>query len=235
LQRTFSSHGFGGRKEDEKALVDPCHNRKMYLNENGGMIMTTKRGKFAAAVSLVEVMIALAILLVMVLTASRFRYYAVADVRKADVQITAARLASLFLYGWKGRGGYSGYGKYNLVGGDDPLDPNDYDIEYDYATYDPDDYEYDIEEPNSVTFSGLTIYDNAPGPAVPDGFAALDSGTSPNFHIVANNANYYATLSYRDQEGKPRLLDVCVAWMDDYQTWAGEPYRSVRLTTYAND
>ncbi|MHC4627489.1 MAG: hypothetical protein ACYTDV_10955 [Planctomycetota bacterium] len=157
------------------------------------------------------------------------------DDRKADVQITAARLASMFLHGWKGTGGYSGFGKYNLVGGDDPLDPNDYDVEYDYDTYNPSDYEYDVDEPNSISFCGLTIYDNAPGPPVPDGYTALDAGTNPNFRIVVNDMNYYATLSYKDEDGEPRLLNVCVAWMDDCQTWTGEPYRSVKLTTYANN
>ncbi|MHC4629011.1 MAG: hypothetical protein ACYTDV_18685, partial [Planctomycetota bacterium] len=77
--------------------------------------MTTIRGKFASAVSLVEVMTAIAILFVAVVTTSQFRYYAAMDDRKADVQITAARLASMFLHGWKGTGGYSGFGKYNLV------------------------------------------------------------------------------------------------------------------------
>jgi hypothetical protein len=57
------------------------------------------------------------------------------DAQKSDVQLTATRLASLFLYGWKGAGGFSGYGRYNLIGGDDPLDPNDYDVEYDYDTW----------------------------------------------------------------------------------------------------
>jgi len=197
--------------------------------------MTIKRGKFAAAVSLVEVMMAIAILSITVVTASGFRYYAAADSRKGDVQITAARVASLFLYGWKGSGGYSGYSKYNLLAGDDPLDPNDYDIEYDYDTYDADDYDYDVEDPNAVAFSGLTIYDHAPGPPVPEGFTALDPGTNPNFRIIVNDINYYATLSYKDEEGELRLLNVCVAWMNDYQTWGDQPYQSVRLTTYANE
>ena len=198
--------------------------------------MTAKRGKFAAAVTLIEVMIALLILSITVLAASGFRYHAARDARKADVQITAARLASLILYGWKGSGGYSGYSKYDLIGGVDPLDPNDYDIDYDYDTYDPDDYDYDTDDPNSIEFCpGLTIYDNAPGPAVPDGFNALDSGTNPNYRIVVNNINYYITLSYKDNVGEPRILNVCVAWMNDYKTWTEKPYQSVKLTTYAND
>jgi type II secretory pathway pseudopilin PulG len=198
--------------------------------------MTVKRGKFAAAVTLIEVMIAILILSITALATSGFRYYAAMDARKADVKITAARLASLILTGWKGNGGYSGYSKYDLIAGVDPLDPNDYDIEYDYETYNPDDYDYDTDDPNSIEFCpGLTIYDNAPGPAVPDGFNALDPGTNPNYRIVINNINYYATLSYKDEVGEPRILNVCVAWMNDYKTWTEKPYQSVKLTTYAND
>ncbi len=83
---------------------------------------------------------------------SGFRYYTAMDARKADVQITAARLASLLLSGWKGVGGYSGYSKYDLIGGVDLLDPNGYDSDYDYDAYDPDDYDYDIVDPNSIEF-----------------------------------------------------------------------------------
>ena len=199
--------------------------------------MTIKRAKFATAVTLIEIMVAILILSVAVLGASGFRYYAAMDARKADVQMTAARLASLILSGWKGGGGYSGYSKYDLITGVDPLDPNGYDSDYDYDTYDPDDYDYETDDPNSIVFyPGLTVYNDAPGPAVPNGFNALDSGTNPNFRIVVNHVNYYTTLSYKDPAGEPRVLNVCVAWMNDYQTWAdSKPHQSVRLTTYAND
>ncbi len=195
-----------------------------------------RRFNSTGGLTLIEVMIAILILSITVLATSGFRYYAAMDARKADVQITAARLASLLLSSWKGSGGYSGYSKYDLIGGVDPLDPNDYDPDYDYDTYDPDDYDYDIDDPNSIELcTGLTIYDDAPGPAVPVEFNILDSGTNPNYRIVVNNVNYYATLSYKDNVGEPRILNVCVAWMNDYQTWIGQPYQSVKLTTYAND
>lgn len=194
-----------------------------------------RRFNSTGGLTLIEVMIAILILSITALATSGFRYYAAMDARKADVQITAARLASLILSGWKGCGGYSGYSKYDLLGVD-PLDPNDYDIDYDYDTYDPDDYDYDTDDPNSIEFlPGWTIYEDAPGPAVPDGFNALDPGTNPNYRIVVNNVNYYATLSYKDNVGEPRILNVCVAWMNDYKTWTEQPYNSVKLTTYAND
>lgn len=198
--------------------------------------MALRRPKFRAAVTLIEVMVTIVILLVAVLGASKFRFYVAMDVRKANTQITATRLASLILSGWKGSGGYSGYSKYELIGGIDPLDPNDYDPYYDYDTYNPDDYDYDSDDPSPIEFPELTIYDNAPGPAVPDGFSTLDSGTNTNYRFVVNGVNYYATLSFKDEEvGEPRILNVCVAWMNDYQTWTEQPYHSVKLTTYAND
>jgi len=201
-----------------------------------GKIMIIKRTKFSRAATLIEVMIAILILSIAAVSASGFRYYAAKDALRADVQITAARLASQILSGWKGSGGYSGFSKYDFIGGDDPLDPNAYDVDFDYDTYDPDDYEYELEDPNSILFfQGLKVYENAPGPAIPDGFTAIDPGTNPNYRIVINNVNYYATLSYQDNLYAPRILNICVAWMNDYQTWTEQPYQSVRLTTYADD
>ena len=198
--------------------------------------MIIKRAKFAPAATLIEIIIAILILSIAALSTSGFRYYSALDTRKADVQLTAARLASLILSTWKGSGGYSGYSKYDLIGGFDPLDPNDYDIDYDYVTYDPEDYDYDTDETDPLVLAQeLTIYDNAPGPAVPDGFSALDSFVNPNYRIVINNVNYYATLSYKDEVSEPRILNVCVAWMNNYQTWTEQPYNSVKFTTYAND
>jgi len=116
----------------------------------------------------------------------------------------------------------------------DALDPNDYDPDYDYVDYYSNDYDTDETDP-VVLIPGLIIYDNAPGPAVPDGFNALDLFVNPNYRIVVNNVNYYATLSYKDEVSEPRILNVCVAWMNDYQTWTGQSYNSVQFTTYAND
>jgi len=202
------------------------------------MIMAIKRPKkFASAATLVEVMAAIIILTVAVLGAAAYRYFATLDVRKADVQITAARLASMLLDSWRGSGGHSGYSNYDLVEGSDPLDPNDYDTDYDYDTYDPTDYDYDTNEPAGVAFgSGLTVGGGAPGPAVSAGFSTLDSIANANYRIIVGGVNYYATLSYKDEVGKPRVLNVCVAWMQDYDIWYdSEPYRSVNLTGYADD
>lgn len=185
--------------------------------------MNPKRARCARAVTLVEIMVTIVVLLLMVLGTSGLRSHTVRDARRAEAQVTAVRLASLLLNGWKGSGGHSGYSNYELSdpGDYDPSDPNDYDP----ADADP------VE-----LGPGLGVRYSAPGPAVPDGYSPLDLAANPNYEIVVNSKNYYATLSYKDQLGEPRALNVCVAWMKDYQAWNNsKPYRSVTLATYADD
>lgn len=212
------------------------------MNTNN-LIQQKKRGTSPvlaslAGLTLVEVMVAIVVIMIAVIGAMGYQYHSALDARKADVQITAARLGSMLLYDWKGSGGYSGYSNYDVNDltdfGDDPCD---YDPDYDYDIYNPEDYDYDIYDTNDVVLAPvLEVYYNCPGPAIPDGFSALDAESNPNYRIVANGVNYYATLSYKDEVGEPRVLNVCVAWMNDYQTWSdSEPYQSVNLTTYAND
>jgi prepilin-type N-terminal cleavage/methylation domain-containing protein len=200
--------------------------------------MTVNRHKSVKAFTLIELMVAMVILIIGVTGAMGYRYHSALNARKADVQITAARIGLSLLQNWKGYGGYSGYSTYDLDDGTDLWDPNDYDPNYDYDTYNPDDYNYDLNDANGAVFLGpeLTIYNSAPGPDVPSGFTALDSSSNPNFRIVDDGVNYYATLSYKDEVGEPRVLNVCVAWRGDYQTWTdSNPYQSVTLTTYADD
>ncbi len=177
----------------------------------------------ARGVSLIEVVMAMTILVVVTLGAAGYRYCSALDARKAEVQITAARIGSALLNGWKGVGGHSGYSNYEVENPDDynPNDPNDYNPNV----------KYDIE-----LGLGLETNYDAPGPAVPEGFSGLDATGNPNYHFVVGGVNYYATLSYKDQTDGPRVLNVSVAWMDTHQTWDDSgPYRSVDLTTYACD
>jgi prepilin-type N-terminal cleavage/methylation domain-containing protein len=55
--------------------------------------------------TLIEVMITMVVITIGVTGAMGFRYYCVLDAKKADVQITAARIATLLLEDWKGTGG----------------------------------------------------------------------------------------------------------------------------------
>lgn len=83
---------------------------------------------------------------------------------------------------------------------------------------------------------GLDIYANAPGAAVPNGFTGIEASNNPNFRIIVNNVNYYATLAYKDQANQPRTLNVCIAWMGNYQQWdESKISQSVNFTTYADE
>lgn len=78
---------------------------------------------------------------------------------------------------------------------------------------------------------GFDVVISNSGATGPGGF----TDTFGNYLVITNRVNYYATLSYQDVAGEPRLLSVNVAWMPWYQAWdTSEPYRAVRLTTYAN-
>jgi len=60
--------------------------------------------KFAAALTLVETLVAMVILTVAVIGASGYRYYAMLDARKAWMQRTGAAIALLLCENWRGRG-----------------------------------------------------------------------------------------------------------------------------------
>jgi hypothetical protein len=73
------------------------------------MIMTVKRPKFASAVTLIEVMLAMTILVIAALGALSYQYYAAAHARIARAQITGVRTAQLLLEDWKSTGGSEEY------------------------------------------------------------------------------------------------------------------------------
>lgn len=71
--------------------------------------MAVKLPKFAAAVTLVEVMVTIVILTIAILGALNYEYYAARDVQISQAQITAARTAQLLLEDWKSTGGSEEY------------------------------------------------------------------------------------------------------------------------------
>ena len=173
--------------------------------------------------TLVEITLAAAVLVLGLMGSLMFRYQAALGNHKAEVQETAARLASALLQAWTGAGGHSGYPRYELENplDYDPADPND---------YDPSDMDA------LPILPGLEVITGEPGLAVPTGFTLLDACNNPNYRIVVNGVNYYATLSYSDQESLPRVLSVDVAWMENGGSWQESGvHRSVSLMTYAND
>ncbi len=73
------------------------------------MIMIVKRPKFASAVTLIEVMLAMTILTIAALGALGYQYYAAGQARIARAQITGVRTAQLLLEDWKSAGGSEEY------------------------------------------------------------------------------------------------------------------------------
>ena len=64
--------------------------------------MHIKRSKSTAAFTIVEIMEAMVILLIAMIGASGYRYYAALDARKAAMQATAARIGLLLCESWRG-------------------------------------------------------------------------------------------------------------------------------------
>jgi len=71
--------------------------------------MAVKRRKTAAAVTLIEVMAAMAILAIAALGTGGYQYYAVQQTKVANAQVTATRTAQLLLEDWKSTGGSIDY------------------------------------------------------------------------------------------------------------------------------
>lgn len=67
--------------------------------------MAIRRVKNCPALTIIEVVTAISILTLAVIAASAYRYYAILDTRKAEIQITAVRLASLLCESWRGANG----------------------------------------------------------------------------------------------------------------------------------
>ena len=71
--------------------------------------MSVKQARFAAAVTLVEIMVATAVMAVVTIGALSFEYHAAAHAKTAHAQISATRTARLLLEDWMSTGGSSEY------------------------------------------------------------------------------------------------------------------------------
>lgn len=67
--------------------------------------MCIKARKRRFGLTIVEVMVAAAVLIIAVIGASAFRYNSMLDVRKAEMEFNGGRLALLLLETWRGTGG----------------------------------------------------------------------------------------------------------------------------------
>lgn len=76
--------------------------------------MKIGKRKFARAVTLTEVMAAIAILIISSTGALSYQYYSAKDAKKARAQIVATRVAQLLLEDWKSTGGSKEYNPQTL-------------------------------------------------------------------------------------------------------------------------
>ncbi len=84
-------------------------------------IMTVKRCKFAAAVTLIEVMVATAVLVITTTGALSYQYHAARDAQIARAHIAATRTAQLLLEDWMSTGGSKEYDPSTLGLGFSPI------------------------------------------------------------------------------------------------------------------
>ena len=71
--------------------------------------MTARRLQHSKGVSLIEIMIAIAVIQVAIVGTSAYRYYSILDTHKATARITAARITLLFCENWRGVKGAEDY------------------------------------------------------------------------------------------------------------------------------
>jgi hypothetical protein len=99
-----------------------------------------------SGLTLVEVVLAAAILMVALVGGMAYRYYATLDARKADIMMTASRNAMMLLESWRGAGGG------DLGTGNGQFDPT------------------------SLTSTGFTITSTGAGPGVPPSSGFINPG-----------------------------------------------------------
>ena len=180
-----------------------------------------KRRHKKSGLTLIEVMLAAVVLMVALIGAMAYRYYAALDARKADIQMTGSRNAMMLLQSWRGNGG-------RPVGtGADEFDPT------------------------SLSSTGLTIQASGIGPSAPVGFDSCGFkdipptdgqlepvGSPQSFKVTTGGVVYYITLSSRDTVvgSTPKALNAQVGWRLDRQ--AGDLAGSDKVfgfTTYISD
>ena len=82
------------------------------------MAAETKKLSFRCGFSLVDVLVAVAILLIAIIGTSRLRYYSAMDARKAGLRIGAARTGLLLCENWRGVNGSGTYDPVASLGSD---------------------------------------------------------------------------------------------------------------------
>jgi len=93
----------------------------------------------SGGLTLIEVMVTVFVIAIAVIGAMGFRYFCALDARKADVQITGARLGWMLLENWKAAGGDATYqpemNQTQLPSGPGPAQPAGFDLLGSYHVY----------------------------------------------------------------------------------------------------
>jgi Tfp pilus assembly protein PilV len=175
------------------------------------MLNNANRVKRRFALTLIEVMLAVLIIVMGIVGAASFRYYCVLDAKKADVQANAARMATMLLENWKAMEQWNGTGG--------------------AATYNP------LTQFNISGFNSQFTIETASGPASPTGFTPL--ANSYQIKDQANNVYYYVTLSYNtitlnsSTNVKIKALNTIIAWRPQYDSGSvTSSDRYISMTTY---
>lgn len=96
--------------------------------------MQTKPRKRRFGFTIIEVMVAVAVLMICIIGASAFRYNSMLDVRKAEMEFNGARLSLLLLETWRGTGGALDFDPVDHLGSDIEIESSSTDLVIDDFT-----------------------------------------------------------------------------------------------------
>lgn len=166
-------------------------------------------------ISVIDAMVAVSILAVAALGTSQYRYYSTLDAKKADLQLSASRLALLFCEYWHGLDG----------------DPN---LAIDDTANQPQNYFSEL--------TGIAIFDQTFQPA---GFTAVETYSVPMNSTAYTATYYvtlsYQDPPATDADYGLRYLNVLVIWnqkgdpISDFTNWDTNGHiKSFALTTFVD-
>lgn len=163
--------------------------------------------------TMIEIMVTIAVLLIVVVGTSAFRYHAVLGARQAEARTTAARIAQMICESWRGAN-----------------DPNTFNP---VTVLDP-----AMSLGNQYSdIVAISVSDN--GPSVANGFTLLGYYKivlDDNDSEQGDEASYWTTLAWQDVVAGLRALNIVVGWdarnpmLDSYSS--GGSSRTFKLTTY---
>ncbi|MHC4259093.1 MAG: prepilin-type N-terminal cleavage/methylation domain-containing protein [Planctomycetota bacterium] len=175
--------------------------------------MAIRRIKRRTGLTMIEIMVTIAVLLIVVVGTSAFRYHAVLGARQGEARTTAARMAQMLCESWRGAS-----------------DPN---------TFNP----VTALDPGTSLgqqFSDIVAVDvSEHGPSVADGFTLLGYYRivlDDNDSEQGDEISYWTTLAWQDVASGLRALNIVVGWdarnaMPAYY-WEGGSGRTFKVTTY---